>query len=275
MASDKITLKPGHFSDYSISMHLLIKILDQLAQPLNWVAGLLLLGLLRGRTRPAAGQVFAGAALALLLGIGVQALPDIGLHWLESRYAEIPPHADLHGYHGVVVLGGGMEPAYIAAAHTQPVLNDAGERMSAAVALWREQPALQLLFTGGEGQNFAQGPSEAARARIFFDSQGVPAAALRYEDQSRNTYENARFSAQLSGVDKQQPWLLLTSAWHMPRAMAIFQHAGWNVAAYPVDFRTGLATHWHEYSIRIGAEHWYLLLHELLGILSYRLSGRL
>jgi uncharacterized SAM-binding protein YcdF (DUF218 family) len=56
--------------------------------------------------------------------------------------------------------------------------------------------------------------------------------------------------------------------------MALFQHAGWNVVAYPVDFRTGSATPWYEYSLGVGADHWYLLLHELLGIASQWLSGK-
>jgi uncharacterized SAM-binding protein YcdF (DUF218 family) len=60
----------------------------------------------------------------------------------------------------------------------------------------------------------------------------------------------------------------------MPRAMASFQTAGWNVTPYPVDFRTGSATPWTEYSLSDSARKWYLLLHEVLGLLAYRLSGR-
>jgi uncharacterized SAM-binding protein YcdF (DUF218 family) len=60
----------------------------------------------------------------------------------------------------------------------------------------------------------------------------------------------------------------------MPRAMASFQKAGWNVTPYPVDFRTGGATPWTEYSLAEGARKWHLLLHELVGLLTYRLTGR-
>lgn len=250
------------------------KIIDQLAQPLNWVALLLLLSLLRSRMRPTHRQALRLGALMLLLAIGWQPAPDALLHQLESHYPEIPPHADLRAYTGVIVLGGALEPGYVATTHTQPVLNSAAERMSAATALWHDRPTLQLLFTGGEGDYFPTGPSEATRARAFFDSQGLPTNAVRYEDRSRNTYENAVFSAQLPGIVPEKPWLLLTSAWHMPRAMALFQNAGWNVTAYPVDFRTGAATPWSRYSITIGAEHWNLLLHELLGMASARLSQK-
>jgi uncharacterized SAM-binding protein YcdF (DUF218 family) len=95
------------------------------------------------------------------------------------------------------------------------------------------------------------------------------------ESRSQNTYENAVFTAQLPGLDPHHPWLLLTSAWHMPRSLATFQKAGWNVTPYPVDFRTGGITPLSSYNLGEGAERWELLLHELIGIAAYRLSGRI
>ena len=78
----------------------------------------------------------------------------------------------------------------------------------------------------------------------------------------------------MPGIDPQLPWLLLTSAWHMPRAMAVFEKQGWNVTAYPVDFRAGQQTPWLQYHMATGAKKWHTALHELLGLLAYRLSGR-
>jgi uncharacterized SAM-binding protein YcdF (DUF218 family) len=95
------------------------------------------------------------------------------------------------------------------------------------------------------------------------------------EDQSRNTYENAVFTAQLAGINKHNRWLLVTSAWHMPRAMATFEKAGWNVTAYPVDFRTGNNTPLTRYSLVMGADHWQLVLRETIGLAAYRLLDRL
>ena len=68
--------------------------------------------------------------------------------------------------------------------------------------------------------------------------------------------------------------LLLTSASHMPRAMATFQKAGWNVAAYPVDFRAGDQTPWSQYSLALSANKWQLALHEWLGLMAYRVAGQ-
>jgi uncharacterized SAM-binding protein YcdF (DUF218 family) len=146
--------------------------------------------------------------------------------------------------------------------------------MTAALPLLQQTPGLRLLFTGGDGNLFAGNLTEAQRAARFCAHMGLPPERLLLESASRTTYDNAVFSARLSGVDPKQPWLLLTSAWHMPRAMASFQRAGWNVTPYPVDFRTGSATPWSEYSLAEGARKWHLLLHEWVGLLAYRLSGR-
>ena len=145
---------------------------------------------------------------------------------------------------GVIVLGGALEPAYVWSVPGQSALNDAAERMTEVLALLRRQPQLKVLFTGGEGELFANARSEADRARQFFDAQGVAPERVLYESASRTTYENAVLSRMVPGVDPAQRWLLLTSAWHMPRSMAAFRAAGWNVTAYPVDFRSGQSTPW-------------------------------
>ena len=215
------------------------------------------------------------AALAALLLMGWLPLPDLGLRALEGRYAEIPPSADLSGYAGVVLLGGAMGSGNVAQARSQPVVNDAAERMSATAAILLRYPNLPVVFTGGEGSLLGTGPSEADRAKMFFDSFGIGANRVRYESVSRNTFENAVLTAQMPSVHKTDKWLLLTSAWHMPRSMATFEKAGWNVTAYPVDYRTGATTPWTEYDLQAGSEHWQILLHECVGWLAYRLTGRL
>ncbi|NVO06433.1 MAG: YdcF family protein [Rhodoferax sp.] len=255
-------------------MLLLSKLLNLLAQPLNGVLLLLVLAVLRGWRNPRKGRWWSATALLLLALLGVKTLPDLLVAPLENQYPEIPANADLSRYVGVIILGGALEPGRLSEAHQQALLNASGERMTEAVALWRRHPTLRLVFTGGEGELFGSGPSEAERATRFFASMGVPAAALTLEGRSQNTYENAVFTARLPGLDTKQPWLLLTSAWHMPRSMAVFQKAGWNVTAYPVDYRTGGITPLSSYNLGEGAERWELLLHEWIGIAAYRISGR-
>ena len=255
-------------------MFLISKLLSFATQPLAWVAILLLTGLLVLRSQRQWGLRLSWAALTVLLLQGWEPLPDAVLRQLETRHKGPNQAASLQQFAGVVLLGGALEPSYVWEGHSQPALNDAAERMTEPVALMQRNPHLRLLFTGGEGELFAGGLTEADRAKIFFDRMGLVPQRVVYESASHTTYENAIFSAKLPGMNPALPWLLLTSASHMPRAMATFRKAGWNVTAYPVDYRTGTHTPWTQYSLAKGAQKWHLVLHELLGLLAYQLAGR-
>jgi len=264
-------------------MFIASKLLAFLTQPLAWVAALLLGALvLLGRNPAGArahlhqrrGRQVLWLAFALLLLQGWEPLPDAFLRRMEDSYTRTPTAQELQGYQGVVVLGGALEPSYGWEGRSQVALNEAAERMVVPLELLRQRPDLQILFTGGEGALLGQGLSEADRARIFYQSMGVLAERLWLEDRSRTTYENAAFSAKLPGVDPGQRWLLLTSAWHMHRAMATFEKVGWNVTPYAVDFATGSQTPWTAYSLVRGSRKWGMVLHEVVGLLVYRATGR-
>jgi len=255
-------------------MFLLSKLLSFLTQPLAWVALLLLAGVWLLKTQPRWALKTNTAALGLLLLLGWEPLPNMAIRYLESQYPAREPGHHWTTQAGVIVLGGALESAYIWTNPGQSALNDAAERLTEVAPLLRQQPHLKVLFTGGEGELFGAGPSEAERARQFFAAQGLAPDKLLLESGSRTTFENAVLSRQVPGVDATKPWLLMTSAYHMPRAMAAFERVGWNVTAYPVDFRSGLATPWTQYSMDQGVKRWRLALHELLGLLAYRLAGR-
>ncbi len=243
-------------------------------QPLAWCALLLAAGLLLLPRRRRIGLGLSWCALAVLLLTGWQCLADLGVRHLESQYPNPRPNAPLQGYAGMVVLGGALQDSKLWSEQGQIALNEAAERMIVPVGLMQRNPQWRLLFTGGEGNLQRDKFSEADRARIMFDNLGLPAARVLYEGASRTTYENAVLSAKLPGVDPRQPWLLVTSAYHMPRSMAAFRKAGWNVTAYAVDFRTAAHTDWTDYSLAGGAVKWHLFLHETIGLWMYRLTGR-
>jgi uncharacterized SAM-binding protein YcdF (DUF218 family) len=255
-------------------MFIASKFLAFLTQPLAWVALLMLSAMLCSRTYSRWRLRLGWSALLLLMALGWEPLPDALLRQLEHQYPAIPSTTPLSSYAGVVVLGGALESAYVWTVPGQSALNEAAERMTEVLPLLRKQPQLRVLFTGGEGELFTQGLSEAERAKIFFAAQGIAASSMLFESASRTTYENAVLSKSVPGVDPTRPWLLMTSAWHMPRSMAVFRHAGWNITAYPVDFRSGDATPWSNYSMHEGVKKWHNALHELLGLLAYKLSGR-
>ncbi len=212
---------------------------------------------------------------ALIAGIGISAvigwmpLPDALLRQLESEYPA--PQGSLQPYVGMVVLGGAIGVPYGEQDVRRYTLDASAQRMTAPVALLRQYPHLLLLFSGGQSDVIARETSVADAAREFYVSMGLPPDRLLYERAARNTYENAVLSAKVPGVDKTQPWLLVTSAWHMPRSMALFQREGWNVTPYPVDYRTGSYTPWTNFSIAEGALRWEMLLHEVVGLATLRI----
>lgn len=247
------------------------KLLAFAIEPLFWVLTLMLAGLLAWR-RPRLGRTLVSMALLALVMACWTSGSEMLVRSLESRHpraAAIDPQRQV----GVVVLGGAFSNPALWDAHRQVGLNEQAERMTEAVALMRQYPHLRLLFTGGVANLAGTGDSEAVRAQAFFAAMGIEPTRVLYEDRSRNTYENAVFSAGLAGVDRRQPWLLLTSAFHMPRAIGVFRHADWNVTPWPVDYRTTAHDSWFDFSLHGGPALWSLALHEWLGIAAYRLAG--
>ena len=254
-------------------MFLLSKLLGLAAEPVFWILLLLLIAVVQLPRRPQAARRWVLAAGAMLLLGGWAPLPDALLRHLERQYPD-PPPLPAQSYVGVIVLGGALESGYVGEGTEEPQVNGAAERMTTVLPLLRQAPDLELVFTGGQGEYFGTGPSEAERARRFFVQLGLDPQRVRLESQSRNTYENAVFTARLSGIDPRKPWILITSASHMPRALAVFRKQGWNVTPYSVDFNTGLSTPWTSYSLRI-SDKWPIALKEYIGILAYRLTGRI
>jgi uncharacterized SAM-binding protein YcdF (DUF218 family) len=190
---------------------------------------------------------------------------------LENRYP-VPTADAVERHVGVIVLGGATEHPGIYQAHGQVPLGEAAERMSAPVGLLRQYPKLQRVYSGGEGRLLATGVSEAELARVFYQHQGVDMGRVLLEGGSRTTRENARQVAALLGERCRQPWLLVTSAWHMPRSVPEFEAVGCQVTPYPVDFRTGDDTSLTEYSLAYSLVRWQVALHEWLGLLVYGLT---
>ena len=254
-------------------MFYLSKLSFVLVQPLSWVVLLLLFALGISVVKPNSVVVrsFLAATLILFLLIGWTPLSNAALRSLEDRYQ--PPSGDLSGYAGMIVLGGAFS-GDDGRGHGQIALGCSGERVVVPVPIMNQYPHMRLLFTGGEAALFPTGNSEAGVARRYFERMGIEASRIIYEDASRNTFENSAMSARLPGVEIKSPWLLVTSASHMPRAMATFAHTGWNVTAYPVDYISAVDSSMINYSLVGGVNAWQTALREFLGFLVYRATGK-
>jgi len=214
----------------------LSKILWPLAAPGDW----LLIGLVIGTAALATGRhrlALVALAPTALFAVLMTFLPIGGLvlATLEARY---PANPSIDGpLAGVIVLGGGEEPT-LTERFDQTHFNQAAERFTEALRLARRFPEARILFTGGSGMLAHAEPPEATVAARFFPEHGLDPARLLLEDRSRNTRENAEYALALAHPGPAEKWALVTSAYHMPRALSIFEAAGWrNLTPWPTDFR--------------------------------------
>ncbi|MCS6921767.1 MAG: YdcF family protein [Elioraea sp.] len=253
-------------------LHILSKTLWFTLRPGTFALLLALAGLIavwRGRRW---GRWPIAVGLGIFVVVLATPLPPLVVMPLEERFprpAVAPARVD-----GVIVLGGAVDQT-LTEARGIPALNGAAERMTEFVILARRYPEARLVFTGGQGSLVHGALSEADVARMLFVALGVPEERLLFENESRNTWENALFSHRLVGPRPGETWLLVTSASHMPRAVGAFRRAGWNVVAWPVNYRTGrsfAALYDDPFPQRLqlleaGIREW-------LGLVAYRLLGR-
>jgi len=243
------------------------------AQP----SGLLLLLLLGGAGllkagRDRTGRRLVAASAGLLLFGGWLPVSNWLMLPLEQRF----PRADLAGeVDGIVVLGG-AEEARIWAERAGHALNEAGERFTEAVALARRYPKAKVAFTGGASELLTAPKVGADAARAIFADLGLAEARLLLERKARDTWENAVLVKALAQPKSGERWLLVTSAWHMPRAIGVFRQAGFPVEPWPVDFRTaGLWDALRPFEAPAdGLKRFDTALREWIGLAVYRASGR-
>jgi uncharacterized SAM-binding protein YcdF (DUF218 family) len=201
---------------------------------------------------------------------------------LEWRYLpqETPQTAPV-----MVVLGGGTEPAHSPRMHVE--VNGAGDRMITAALLYHSGAAEHILVSGG-GINWMDGRevSIAAEMETLLVLMGVPPEAIIHQDRSANTYEDALYSAEILAEMGVEEILLVTSAMHMPRSVAVFEAQGLTVYPAPTDFKI-TQTSWDALFKPTGVENFLFsvipsvsnvglttaVIKEYLGMLVYSLNG--
>ncbi len=229
-----------------------------------------LLLLWRERVEAATNTLFC--ALCATVALGFFPLGNLLLNPLERAY---PVNPDLSPPAGIIVLGG-ME--HVAPPHAKNIaqVNDAGERILVTIELANRFPDAKVLFSGGRvvltpdaTNTFSVGPDILRRL-------GLREERLIVEGHSRTTAENAVLSLERITDQKEGPWVLVTSAWHMPRSMGAFCAAGWqNLIPYPVDFRGGPVFSEVRWSLARNLDALNVGTKEWIGLVAYKLTGRI
>ena len=222
------------------------------------------------RGRNAEASRLLGAALIITIIIGVFPVGNVLINPLERAY---PANPTITEPAGILVLGGAEDiaPDYAGSAAQ---VNDAGDRLIAAMQLSRRFPEAVVLYSGGKVAltPVAEGTFEVGPD--ILRQLGLSEDRLIVEGRSRSTAENATLSRAMA-PDGNGPWILVTSAFHMPRAVGSFCAAGWrNLVPYPTDYRGGTTRDQIGWNLAENLADLNIGVKEWVGLMAYRVTGR-
>jgi uncharacterized SAM-binding protein YcdF (DUF218 family) len=211
--------------------------------------------------------------LILFLFFGYTPLSNFLLNKLEDFIK--PSKYPVQQLKGIVVLGGSFNSGLQSKERNEVLLNCSAERLTKVLEIYNKNPKILILFTGFSGELKPQGWSESDMAKKFFLEQGVRSENLIFENKSRNTFENINYSKDIIKNYK-GAWGLITSASHMPRSYFGFKRQGLILEPIIVDFKTGTSPiFWISFNIGSGLNNWSTLLHEVVGISYYKITGKI
>jgi len=218
------------------------------------------------------GRILLVSLFLITSLISVCSLGDWVLWKLENRFVkpnQLPDRLD-----GIVVAGGILDP-YLSSKRERPIIGGSIERLTVAAKIAQLYPEAKILFSGGSGDLIRTKFKEAHYVLPILSQLGVSPERVLIEDQARNTFENGLFSKQMAQPKKGEFWLLITSAFHMPRAMGTFRRAGWKIFAFPVDYGTSPIFQWTPtLNVGAGLMKFDKALHECLGLLVYWITEK-
>lgn len=231
--------------------------------PANLLVLMLLLGLLLmaiGRRKK--GVVLVCLSTVVFVIIAITPVTRLMLSPLENRFAR--PENVSGPIRGIIVLGG-ISNAWISYNRRSLDVNASGDRLIETVALARRFPEAEIWLLGRH---------ETKSIMRILAALGVPRDRIKFENTSKNTYQNLALAKPVAKPGCREKWILVTSAWHMPRAIAVARSLEWPVIAFPTDYRTidGQAR-----GIKVELAETLVLFNsavkEWLGLLVYRLRG--
>ena len=206
----------------------MLKLAEVPAHPSVWIFALVVVGVALRR------WTVARVGCALLLAAVLLPLDDLATRPLEDRFPPPPPLARVDG---IVVLGGAVDEE-VSPDRDTPSFTPAVARLVAMAGLAREWPNATVVYAAGPGVVDPAAKVEADLVRDMLPALGLPPDRVVFDRRSRTTAQNAVEARKLVTLTPGQCWLLVTSAWHMPRGVAAFDAVGWPVTPWPVGYST-------------------------------------
>ena len=250
----------------------LSKLLVFLIRPLTWLFGLLLYASFT--RRPERKRRALWATLVLLFVFTNTPLFNLAVSWWEPATLK---SIDISEPYDIAVLLGGYSHLPQQGFTDQYVFSERGNRFWNTYELYRRGKVKKIMVTGGGGLPTRQKPNESQEIAKLLEVLGVSPDHIIVEANARNTWENAFFSSRILHRDHPGARLLLvTSAWHLPRAHRCFARNGLEVTPFAVDplsqpFQWNLR--WLLAPRSELLEKWELIIKEWVGMIAYRLKG--
>jgi len=217
--------------------------------------------------------LFSKLFLILFLFFGYIPLSNFLLSKIED-YIQ-PSKYPIQQLTGVVVLGGSFQTGLESKERNQVFLNSSAERLTRTLEIYKKNPRILILFSGFSNEISPQGWNEKDMAKKFFLDQGVKLDNLLFENQSRNTFENIKYSKDII-TNYKGTWGLITSAYHMPRSFFTFKKQGLILEPINVDYKTGTSgMFWLNFDISLSLTNWNIIFRELIGIVYYKVTNKL
>ncbi len=249
----------------------LSKIFSLILYPLLITIILIIASLFWAKKKPRVSRTLAISALLILWVGSTEWFSSLLSAPLESR---IPRSTQLEGIDAIVVLSGMTDLKLSGKGKVE--LEEAADRIFHGILLARRFPQSRLIISGGSGSAMDQEASEAhLLSKYFVPEFGIPIERILTDGTSRNTFENAANTSKILNKHGLKRPVLITSASHMPRALACFRKQGIEPFPYPVDFisrlgRLNIASFLPKASSLAVTNR---AIHEYVGLLAYRIMG--
>ena len=182
--------------------------------------------------------------------------------------SELKPNYDF----GIVL--GGMA-SFDSVTH-RPVFSEAGDRLAQTISLYKKGVLKKIIVSGGQGALFEKSKVEADYLKDYLVEIGISGEDVIAENRSKNTRQNALFTAEyLNSAGGNSRCLLITSATHIWRARRCFEKVGVSVDVFPTNYKCSRSVGFADFFVfTSGVLHkWSALLHEFIGIVTYKISG--
>jgi len=211
-----------------------------------------------------------------LLAVAVLPVGNWLLYPLNNQFSPfVSSSAEIDG---IVLLTGGAIDLEVSRKMGHAVPGKTSGRLVELIRLAKAYPKAQLLICGGntESENNVgrKGQTEATLIAEYLINRGLSDTRILVEKRSLDTFENAQFGYQIARPRADQTWLLVTSSWHMPRALASFRAQDWPVVAAPSGYRQTKPFK-IRFNLKAGLVAVDRAMHEYLGLLAYRFNGRI